>query len=226
MKKLILLLLAALLLCGCARSFNSQDCAQAVILTLFKGDYTQYADLTGQSTALISSQRAAWLDNRTDLLLRTLGAPTPSEEMKKRVSSLLTTLYSKAEFEVSPGEEEVTVTVTPVTLIPECAADLAAQASAWNERNEAYEFADLSPEAYNDAYLDSLLPILESRLTAIPTGSRLTLTLPLKMDDNGLYALPADALEDLAEKAVSFDLPEPETESETAETEAPAESGK
>ncbi len=285
----LIFLMGLLLLTGCRPSLDGPRYMHSLMDTLYKTSYTDYAELTGTTTAEISTMRDTWMSGQTDRFLKAFNAGGVSDDMRARAAGLLGNAFAQLDFSVeeevpgasvsvagrpeagtsdessagdevnaSSGKDAVSrvkrglhdilnilsgkadesdryvyITVRPLLLIEGNYAALADYRKTFNEKNTAYTYADLTSEAYADAYMDGLLTILEQSLFDIPQGPPQTIAVPISQNEDGLFTLDPAVLKRL--QLIIFPLEAPETEAESGETaetivetetEAPAETKK
>jgi hypothetical protein len=233
--RLTAVLIALLLLTGCAPKFDGSGYISSMLDALYKANYTTYAELTGSTTAEISSARETWISGQADRFLAEFGAGAASEATKDRVVLFLNNLYANASFSVRASDagnlkrgsasgadaETVFVSFRPMTLITENYEALQKSLVSFNQKNTSYTYADLDNTAYTDAYMDSMMTVLEQQLTNIPLGDEVTFRIPVNKGEDGLYAADTGALARLSTALVPFEAPPAPPETEAPETEAP-----
>lgn len=214
-KTLLFALLTLITISGCSRKIELSNYLISSLDAVYKGNYQEYSGYTGLTTTEISSIRNQWLASRTDSFIEFLGGDpsTISDDMRKRISDLLTAIYSNARYEVSdPGEngsngkdssvtesnepthEEVTITVYPITLIKNNYKALSEYMTSFSENNEKYGYADMTSSEYQDAYLEGIITILEAQLTDIPYGKAETITVEIGQTEKGLYEIDSKSM--------------------------------
>ena len=227
-----------LLITGCGPVFDGSRYVSSMLDALYKANYTEYAELTGTTTAEISTTRETWIGSQADSFLEAFGAASASETTRSRVIRFLNNAYAGAAFTVrnsdagntgsgssaaDSGAATVFVSFRPMNLISDNYEDLKHWKDSFNQKNTAYTYADLDSAAYADAYMDGVLTVLEQDLTNIPLGEEVCFRIPLSKNADGLYAADAGALARLGKALLPFEVPEtpPETETTVPETEAP-----
>ena len=234
---LIAAFLALLLITGCGPVFDGGRYVSSLLDALYKANYTDYAELTGTTTAELSTMRETWMSGQTDLFLKAFGAEAASDSSRARVTQFLNNVYAGASFTVRVSDAgninaasedsdagSVYVTFRPICLISESYPALQDSLAAFNKKNSTYGYADLDSTAYTDAYLDGLMTVLEQHLTDLPLGDEVSFRVPISKTADGLYQADASAIARLSRAFLPLEAPElPETETETAatETEAP-----
>lgn len=197
------LLLAALILTGCSRSFDSSGYMTSIMDVLYKGDDTAYMHFTGISHSDASLYRDQWLASSTEAFLTAFGSGTPSEATMDRISSLLTQIDSNVSYQITStstddtGAIVVQMTVQPMHIIIDNYAAIQTFVTSFNEKNAAFSYADLTEEAYYDAYLDGILTILESHLSDMTFGDDVTIDIPISKNDDGLYTISEASLTEI-----------------------------
>lgn len=210
MKKITLMLTLIILMTisGCSRKLNLSDYLISSLDAVYKGNYQEYSAYTGLTTTEISSIRNQWLAIRTDSFTTFLGGDPSSisDDMKKRISDLLTAIYSNARYDLPETQEHeteseadltesVTLHVYPITLLKDNYAALTDFMTAFAENNEKYGYADMTSSEYQDAYMEGLITILESHLTDIPYGKEETITVNINRTEEGLYEIDSKSLQ-------------------------------
>ena len=234
---LIAAFLALLLITGCGPVFDGGRYVSSLLDALYKANYTDYAELTGTTTAELSTMRESWMTGQTDLFLKAFGAEAASDSSRARVTQFLNNVYAGASFTVRVSDAgninaasedsdagSVYVTFRPICLISESYPALQDSLAAFNKKNSTYGYADMDSTAYTDAYLDGLMTVLEQHLTDLPLGDEVSFRVPISKTADGLYQADASAIARLSRAFLPLEAPElPETETETAapETEAP-----
>lgn len=194
------LLAAAMIFTGCGRTFDGSGYVTSVMDALYKGDYTSYMDMTGVSRSDASLYRDQWLLASTEAFLTAFGSGTPSEATSDRITSLLTQLDANASYTVASqtkaasGELTVSVSIRQLNILIDNYDAIQSFVKSFNEKNAAFSYADLTEEAYYDAYLDGILTILESHLSDMSFGDEVVIDLTLTQNDDGLYTLSEDSL--------------------------------
>ena len=233
--RLIAVLIALLLLTGCAPKFDGSSYISSMLDALYKANYTSCAELTGSTTAELSATRETWIGRQADRFLDAFGAAAASDATRDRVILFLNNMYANASFSVRASDagnlrggsasgadaETVFVSFRPMTLIPENYEALQKWQASFNQKNTSYTYADLDSMAYTDAYMDGLMTVLEQQLTNIPLGEEVTFRIPVNKGEDGLYAADAGALARLANALLPFEAPPAPPETEAPETEAP-----
>lgn len=198
-------LLSILTLAGCTRLFDSSGYMTATLDALYKGDYAAYAGFTGISTAEASQYRDQWLMNAADHFITAMGSGKPSDEMYDRITELLKKIYANAKYEFSVNEDNsILLTVYPIDLLISNYETLQAYVADFNKKNDAFAFASLTEQEFNDTYLDGILTILESQLTNLSYQTPVQLTVSISQDEEGLYTIAPEALSDIQENILRW----------------------
>lgn len=191
------ILMGILCLTGCSRLFDSKGYVTAMMDALYKGDYGDYAEFTGISTAETSRYREQWLSNATDNFITIMGAGEPSDEIRDRTTELLKKIYANARYEVSGENDHIQMTICPINLITGSYDALNDYVSSFNAKNDDFAFAALTEQEFYDTYLDGILTILESRLAEIAYEAPVCLDIIIDRDADGLYTIDSATLAEI-----------------------------
>ena len=208
------LLLSLTLLTGCRQTPDMRGGAQALLDTVYKGSPSDYSRLTGIPTADLSSEQSAWLDGQADLFIHCFGGLTPSPQMRERIQKFLGMAYAGADYSVQAGGQTVTVTIRPITLFTDSLPQIQEWTENFNSKNAAFAYYEQTSQEYADAYLDGLLTLLTSRLSDLPYGDPVQLSLPWSRGGDHLFTFDPSALKDITQAILPF----PESRQEEEET--------
>ena len=101
----LIFLMGFLLLTGCSPALDGSRYMHSLMDTLYKASYTDYAELTGTTTAEVSTMRDTWMSGQTDRFLKAFNAGTVSDDMRARASGLLNNAFAQLDFSVEEEPE-------------------------------------------------------------------------------------------------------------------------
>ncbi len=189
-KTILCLIIFACLLSGC--QIQKDRYVASALDAVCRGDYTEYSKLTGKSSSELAVEQKAFLEIQTDRLLSWLGGDGCSPEMRKRYTGFVKMIYESSKYEINASgtsENEIDVRISPTTILTAHTEEIKACADKFSAANEEFQFSSLSSEEYTDKYLDSVLGLLGTYLSAPEYGDPQQVTVQIEKNEEGIYTI-------------------------------------
>lgn len=209
MKKLCVLLLA-LLLAGCSLgAFDASGYVKASLDKIYPGQVASYAKLVAVDPTVAEAEHKLDMQKRAGAFLLYFGVAQVSGETMEELCAFCDALYAKSQYKVGkarkPDENtrEVPVTVAPLALFQQAAADVNACIAGLKERNDRGEFLQMDETAYGDLCVEQLLEILTPYLDEIAYLPAVEMTVRVRQGPAG-WAIADTDLETVDESMLSY----------------------
>ena len=188
----------ALSACGSAKMTgkDAKKYAQSVLDASYKGEFTEYMKQTDSS----KKEAEEMYNNGIDLTMEASGLDDTgvSDELKEKYRQLFIDIYKKAEYTLEDargdGDDAFTIDVKikPFTLFNGMEDELQ---TAIQEK--AATMSEVTDDMVDELVYQTMYDLLSAKLDNLQYGDETTVTLHVKPDDDGVYYIPDDDLQEV-----------------------------
>lgn len=187
------LLVASMAACGSAK-FDASGYVKGLMDAAYKADYAGYMKLVEVTQAEAEESYLQGLDVEAGYFAEYFDIRVFSDSTKAEVVELYKEIYKSARYEVKEAVEvdggfNVEVVISPIDILTKVEDEVNSYIDAFNARNDAGEFANLTEEQYEDAYAAGVIEIVKGQLGTITYGEDKTVIVKVAEDGDGLYGL-------------------------------------
>lgn len=130
-----------------------------------------------------------------------------SQELLTEAALLINDIYQCAKYEVGPADSKgnLSVTVTPIDIYNACDAQIQQLYESMDPSVNS-EMASLDDEAFISDYVLNAIDIFRSHLEQVPYSDPVTIPVQISIDQDGLFGMPDDVLEEIDYTIINYDL--------------------
>ena len=130
-----------------------------------------------------------------------------SQELLTEAALLINDIYQCAKYEVGPADSKgnLSVTITPIDIYNACDAQIQQLYESMDPSVNS-EMASLDDEAFISDYVLNAIDIFRSHLEQVPYSDPVTIPVQISIDQDGLFGMPDDVLEEIDYTIINYDL--------------------
>lgn len=220
---LCLILMISLCSCGTKYEKKYQEYVKSLIAINYLGVSEEYIKSTGASKEDADALYEANAELLADNILSYYGITiSDATEIKEDYINLAKTIYSKANYKVSPAYKDgsvylVDVTVYPINIFAQSSKDVTDYVNKFNEGVANGDYNDYTLVQYETEFSAGMLEILNDAALNMTYADPVTVTVEIVVDGDTYYISERDFLRIDAAMINSTDVPVPEATPEDAE---------
>ncbi len=207
---MLVLAMCLSLLCGCGKSFDAAAYVKGGLDVLYHGEASdEYLELVADSREECLEMYEENLQNEAknfcELFYFYIGDEEPAEE----IVQLYRDIFAKSKYEIGEVKEKnggysVEVTVYPIDLFRTSYGALDLHDREFTQRFSYGEFSEMPGSEIEQLYLNEVIGILRAGVDSLGYLDPVTVTVQLKADGDGVYAINDEDYAELHKNIIAY----------------------